>query len=188
MKKILLHRKLLIFLLAVVIFLGIFLRELDHIQEEPIGSWKNDVHADCAVVLTGGVGRVREGLDLLSRKAVKKLVISGVHSSANLREIIPLWPFLGELNEDDIVLDRRSRTTYGNAQQSLPIVEALRCKDIVLITSQVHMHRAYQTFKATFPEKIIIYRSAIVAGRAESGRWDLATEVLKCLFYSVWAY
>lgn len=131
---------------------------------------------------------MREGFDLLSKKSVKKLVVSGVHSNATLREIVPLWPFLGEMSEDDIVLDRRSRTTYGNAQQSLPIVEALRCKDVVLVTSQVHMYRAYQTFKAAFPEKIVIYRSAIVAGRSESGPWDITTEVLKSLFYSLWAY
>ena len=187
-KKFFLRRDRLIFLIVILVASGIFLRELDLIQQEPIGSWKNEVHADCAIVLTGGVGRVREGFDLLSRKSVKKLVISGVHSNATLREIMPLWPLSGELNEEDIVLDRRSRTTYGNAQQSLPIVEALRCKDVVLVTSQIHMHRAYQTFKATFPEKIAIYRSAIVAGRSESGPWDLATEVMKSLFYSMWAY
>jgi uncharacterized SAM-binding protein YcdF (DUF218 family) len=188
MKKLILHRKLFIGLILSLAFLLLFFKEWEKIQAETIGSWKSEVRADCAIVLTGGVGRVREGFDLLSRKTVKKLIVSGVYPNAGLREIMPLWPISGELHEDDIVLDRRSGTTYGNAQQTLPIVEALRCRDVVLVTSQLHMHRAYQTFKATFPEKISIYRYAIVSGRSESSPWEIATEVLKSLFYALWAY
>jgi uncharacterized SAM-binding protein YcdF (DUF218 family) len=188
MKTLKLHRKLFIAFAVVLVFLALFFKEWEKIRSEDIGSWKNEIHADCAIVLTGGVGRVREGFDLLSRKTVKKLIVSGVYSNASLREIMPLWPLSGDLSEDDIVLDRRSGTTYGNAQQTLPIVEALRCRDVVLVTSQLHMHRAYQTFKATFPEKISIYRHAIVSSRSESSTMEIATEVLKSLFYALWAY
>ncbi|MGZ3786730.1 MAG: YdcF family protein [Bdellovibrio sp.] len=151
-------------------------------------SWQKTITADCAVVLTGGPGRVREGFDLLANKSVKKLVISGVYSNARLREIMPAWSFYGSLNENDVVLDRRSETTFGNAQQSLPIVEALNCRDILLVTSRTHMYRAYRTFRATYPENIYIQKHSIIGGRYETSVWETSFEAIKSLFYSFWAY
>src|SRR5882672_1590713 len=110
-----------VFVLALA---GLFSREIGLIEREPISAWVEDHKADCAVVLTGGPGRIREGFDLLAQGQVRKLIISGVHPRSTLREIFPQWPFYGGLHEDDVVLEKRSTTTYGNAQQSLPLVEA----------------------------------------------------------------
>jgi uncharacterized SAM-binding protein YcdF (DUF218 family) len=143
---------------------------------------------DCAVVLTGGAGRVREGFDLLARRETQKLIISGVNENSHLREIMPQWPFYGDLNEKDVILDRRSQTTYGNAQQSLPIVEALRCREVLLITSELHMWRAYRTFLAAYPETLTVIPWSVSNPRSETGLFEIMTEVLKSQFYSVWAY
>jgi uncharacterized SAM-binding protein YcdF (DUF218 family) len=165
-----------------------FGREFQKVTSHPINSWTEDISADCAVVLTGGSNRVREGLDLLSRGQVKKLIISGVHSSATLREIYPLWPFYGDVKEQDVVLDRRSTTTYGNAQQTIAIVEALGCRDVALVTSNLHMYRAYRTFQASYPSNIILIKYAVNSGRGEASFLETSTEALKSLFYSLWAY
>ncbi len=166
----------------------LFVHEARLILEQPITSWERDDTADCAIVLTGGPHRIREGVDLLAQKAVQKLIISGVHPHANFRDIFPLWPFYGEIREQDIILERRSQTTYGNAQQTLPLVEALRCRDVILITSRVHMRRALKTFRAEYPANIPIIARATVSYGARP-LWDeLATETLKSLFYSLWAY
>lgn len=173
------------------IFLGLtllFLKEFRAVQSENVSSWTEDSTADCAVVLTGGPGRVREGFDLLSQKRVRKLVVSGVFSDAQLREIMPLWPLYGQLQESDVVLERRSETTFGNAQQSLAIVEAMRCRDLLLVTSRVHMRRAFLTFKSTFPEHLTIYKHAVVGSSYKGEFWDLLLESSKSLFYSFWAY
>ena len=175
-------------LILAVVLLFRFHSEFQRVQKEPVQSWAKTPSADCAVVLTGGPGRVREGFDLLVNQNVKKLIISGVFSNARLREIMPVWPFYGNLSENDVVLDRRSETTYGNAQQSLPIVEALKCRDILLVTSRLHMYRSYQTFRAAFPENIYIQKHAIIGSRYESSVWEAAFEALKSLFYSLWAY
>lgn len=176
----------LMFLSGVILYR--FADEYQKVQSEQIQSWVKTPTADCAVVLTGGAGRVREGFDLLANQNVKKLVISGVFSNARLREIMPVWSFYGNLSENDVVLDRRSETTYGNAQQSLPIVEALKCRDVLLVTSRLHMYRSYRTFRATFPENIYIEKHAIIGGRFESSTWEAGFEALKSLFYSFWAY
>lgn len=177
-----------ILLLAVLGFGYRFYIEYNAILSEPIQSWTENQGADCAVVLTGGAGRVREGFDLLSRQAVRKLIISGVYSNARLREIFPLWPLYGNLNENDVVLEKRSETTYGNAQQSLAIVEALKCRDVILVTSRIHMRRAYQTFRSAFPENIYLHRDSVISTRYETSVWENSLEATKALFYSIWAY
>lgn len=158
----------------------LFVREYKRVAKEPVNSWTESQSADCAIVLTGAAGRVREGFDLLARKDVQKLIIAGVHPNATLREIMPLWSLYGNLDEKDVALDRHSTTTFGNAVQSFPLVEALRCRDVILVTSQLHMYRARRTFRAVFPEDFAIQTRAIVSGgRYHSGPWDITIEVLK---------
>lgn len=176
---------------VLIIFLvvgAIFFVEYRSVTSESISSWTQDLAADCAVVLTGGSYRVREGFDLLSRGQVKKLIVSGVHPDAQLREIMPYWSLYGELNERDVILDRRSGTTYGNAQQTLPIVEVLGCRDIALVTSSVHMRRAFSTFQAAYPETVSILKHAVPPGKKEGRFFEISTEVLKSIFYRFWAY
>lgn len=165
-----------------------FYKELTLIEKQRVTSWEEDQQADCAVVLTGGAGRVREGFDLLAQKRIKKLIISGVYPHATLREIFPQWPYYGSLDQRDVVLEKRSGTTYGNAQQSLPLVEALHCRDLILITSRIHMYRSLRIFSAVFPSSIPIYPRSIVQGSYDSPWPELTMEVVKSLFYSLWAY
>lgn len=176
-------------LVAVLIFLGwLYRREESAIAAEPVSAWAEDHRADCAVVVTGGPGRIREGFDLLAQGQVHKLIISGVHPRATLREIFPQWPFYGALRMEDVVLERRSTTTYGNALQSLPLVEAMRCRSMVLITSQLHMRRAFRTFRHIFPDEILILTRSVSSGAVPPRSSDLTIEVVKTLFYSLWAY
>src|SRR5688572_9401257 len=110
------RRYVLAFLIVAVVSIGtwMFSRDYQRIKSYPATAWTHDVSGDCAVVLTGAAGRVREGFDLLAQKAVKKLIISGVNPKAQLREIFPERPFYPAVAESDIVLERRSTTTYGN--------------------------------------------------------------------------
>ena len=178
-----------VFVGFLLVFTYQFSQHLSYVQSEPITVWSVPVTADCAVVLTGGLGRIREGFDLLSQKQIKKLIVSGVNANSSLSEIFPLWVYYPEIKEEDIFLERRSETTYGNAQQSLPLVEALNCRDVVLITSNLHMYRAYRTFRSVFPTQIeLIKQSLPTARRAHLTFWDSVLESMKSLFYSYWAY
>lgn len=151
-------------------------------------AWSLSPKGDCAVVLTGGPGRVRDGFDLLVQGRVRKLLISGVNPKSELREIFPEWPFYGSISAEDVVLERRSATTYGNAQQTLALVEALGCKSIVLITSRAHMYRALKIFTAIYPLGFDISPRATVSGSLSSDKFDLSLEAIKSMFYSLWAY
>lgn len=163
-------------------------KELSLIRREPISAWTQDPRGDCAVVLTGGAGRVREGFGLLSRRAVRKLIVSGVHPDAELLELMPYWSVLGDLSEHDVVLERNSMTTFGNAQQARVLVEALGCTSVVLVTSASHMRRAGLTFRAALGDGFSISQHAIFNSASESDLLELGWEAFKSLFYSFWAY
>jgi len=130
------------------------------LQNQPPKIRPSQAQSDCGVVLTGGAGRIREGISLLSHGQIHKLVISGVHQHSTLADMFPEILFYPEIKLENVILERRSNSTAGNAQSSLPIVEALGCQSILLITSDYHMYRALKTFVQVFPGavKIIPYR------------------------------
>jgi uncharacterized SAM-binding protein YcdF (DUF218 family) len=186
---------LLVFGLALLIFI-LPLYGLDQYADILVSTPPAPSHpkADCAVVLTGGAGRVREGITLLSHRSVNKVIISGVHRYATLQEMMPEVVFYPEIKLDDVILERRSATTAGNAQLSLPIVEALHCASILLVTHDYHMHRALKTFLQAFPAAVRIIPYPIVSGRLHRGAalsfdprfWSAVfDEWYKYLFYSV---
>lgn len=156
-------------------------------QVQPL-AWVEDVTADCAVVLTGGPGRIREGLDLIYRGQVKKLIISGVHPSAEWRDIVPQWEYYSGVSLDDIVLEKRSTTTYGNATQTLPLAEAMHCQSIALVTSTLHMHRAFRTFKSVFGQDYHLIPYSMIGSESQFEWISIFIEVIKSTFYSVWTY
>lgn len=158
----------------------------DQIVSEPENLWGNtEISADCGVVLTGAPGRLREGFELLAQKRIKKLIASGVYKEARMIEIFPYSGYYPEVSLDDIYLEKRSETTFGNARHSMSLVEGLRCRDVVLITSQIHMHRAYAMFKIVFPETMTLKKLTLPNTKSESGLYGLAIEVVKSLFYSI---
>jgi uncharacterized SAM-binding protein YcdF (DUF218 family) len=132
----------------------------DILQKDPPNQTQYQTHADCGVVLTGAAGRIREGIALLSQGQIQKLVVSGVHQHSTLAEMFPEILFYPEIKLENVILERRSNSTAGNAQSSLPIVEALSCQSVLLITHDYHMYRALKTFNQIFPGsiKIIPYK------------------------------
>lgn len=169
--------------------LALLVLEYRQISATPVSSFTTDHQADCGVVLTGGPARIREGIDLLAKGSIRLLIISGVHPNVSFRDIFPQWPFHGSVDENSVILEKRSTTTFGNAQQTLALVEALRCRDLVLVTSQVHMHRAARTFRAAFPEGFPIQERATVSTNGGKLPLDeVLWEALKSVFYWPWAY
>lgn len=142
-------------------------------------------HYDCGVVLTGSAGRIREGFEVLALKKVDKLVVSGVYKDTKLHQIFPLLPYYPEIKSDDIILEKISGSTYGNAVQSLQVVETLKCRNILLITSHLHMYRAYRTFREHFPNEVQISPYVTVSHTQDSSAVDILTEAFKSLCYPV---
>lgn len=168
--------------------ISFYMKELKNVQSYKVNSWSDNHRGDCAVVLTGGPGRVKEGIDLLATRSVQKLIISGVFKHSNLRDIFSERPYFGSIRDEDILLDKFSKTTFSNALETLSMVEGLHCRDLILITSQVHMYRAYKTFKNVFPKDFQIIRRTVAGGDYTPKTLDVMEEAIKSLFYSMWAY
>lgn len=141
--------------------------------------------SDCGVVLTGYPGRLKEALEVLSKGKIKKLIVSGVYKNAQLKEIFPQLETFPKLNHEDIILEKISGSTYQNAVQSLQLVQVLKCHDVLLMTSNVHMYRALRTFKDIFPEDIEIKTYPIINPNKEYSEFETLYEALKSLFYSI---
>ncbi len=170
----------------IILFFAFVYIKTNQVMSEPENLWTNsESKADCGVVLTGAVGRLREGFELLAQQRIKKLIVSGVYKDARMIELFPYSVYYPEVNLNDIYLEKRSETTFGNARHSLSLVEGLRCRDVMLITSQVHMHRAYSVFKMVYPDTLVIKKLTLPNARPESGFPGLASEVAKTLFYYI---
>lgn len=176
----------------VFVLVGLFillLVETHHrLQEEGMASWQQELDADCALVLTGGPQRVREGFAVLARQQVRHLIISGVHPTTELADLTTPWDLIWGPDLNQIILEKRSTTTYGNAKQTLPLVEGLGCHKVELITSQLHMYRAFKTFTGTYPDNVQISKHPVPPLIATATRLEYWTEVAKILFYSIWAF
>ncbi len=177
--------KSLIFYFFFLIGVSILTIHVKKIKDEPINVWSQITEADCAVVLTGAPGRIREGFELLQQKRIKKLIVSGVFKEATYSEVFPYWPYYNDINPEDVILEKRSQTTFGNAHQSVVLVESLKCQDVFLVTSQLHMARAYSIFRDVFPNTIEIKKLTLANSRSEQSVFDFALELVKSLFYTV---
>ncbi len=178
----------LIFLVAAGALWRWWSQEMQKVTQYPVSAWTESQQAECAIVLTGEKSRVGEGFDLLYRNQVKRLIISGVNPTSYLEEIFPNIIFYGKIEPENIILEKSSKTTFGNAQQTLPIVETLKCHDIILVTSRLHMYRSMRTFQAAYPADIPIYPRGTVGRRYVLTFDQIAIESLKSMFYSLWVY
>ena len=167
------------------IFGLIFYNQYKSIKNVPVNLWSDLPDADCGVVLTGAAGRIREGFELLQQKKIKWLIISGVYKETTYKEIFPYWIYYPEVDSRNVILEKRSQTTLGNAHQSLALVETLRCQDILLITSQLHMSRAQKVFNSIYPKEIMIKSVVLPNSKNEQGLVYLIIEIIKSFFYTV---
>lgn len=152
------------------------------LSSQPITSWTQHAKGDCALVLTGGPGRVRAGFDLLQRGDVRKLVISGVNPNVSLDEIFPQIDIYPGVQRFNVLIENHSRTTYGNMVQSLPLLQRLRCQKVILVTSQLHMPRAKKLFQKN--AQGLEFESHSVYTEQQIN--DIFYESMKTIFYNIW--
>lgn len=141
-------------------------------------------NSDCGVVLTGSPGRVKEAFEVLLSGKINRLIVSGVYKDAQLKELFPGLASHPEINPENIILEKISATTKQNAEQSLQLTQSLKCQNILLMTSHLHMYRAERVFRAIFPEGTDIRTYPIVNPNKEGSELDIFWETIKSLFYS----
>lgn len=111
---------------------------------------------DGIVVLTGGAERVRTGLELLQDKTSPQLLISGVHRTADLQDLIRLAQLPGSDIPCCITLGFEAEDTAGNADETARWVAKHNIRSLRLVTASYHMPRALVELSRTLPGVTLI--------------------------------
>jgi len=149
-------KQLLILLLVIptVAWLGGFIyfnRQINNFPQDDKGK------TDAIIVLTGGKNRIAEAVKLLNDGLGEKLFISGVSRTTSLRDLCQRDDITIRTKRE-ITLDKRSTNTIENAIEAVEWIKHNHISSIRLVTSNYHILRSEQEFRARAPKlKIILH-------------------------------
>jgi uncharacterized SAM-binding protein YcdF (DUF218 family) len=102
-----------------------------------------DERTDAIVVLTGSPGRLERGFALLEQGRAQAMLISGVPPDARPQDYAARYGVDPALFPTRIALGHESVDTRTNAEEVARWLQRRRYRSIRLVTSDLHMHRAY---------------------------------------------
>jgi uncharacterized SAM-binding protein YcdF (DUF218 family) len=115
---------------------------------------QNAEKVDAIVVLTGGKGRVEEGVRLFKASRAKFLFIVGAGQAVRKSDLYRPGP--GDPSADYVVLEKSSRNTLENSIFGRDVIVHSGAQSVLLITSRYHLKRASILFRNSLPKDIII--------------------------------
>lgn len=117
-----------------------------------------DIKTDAIVVLTGGAGRIQEGLTLLEQNMAKELFISGVDENVSKADLVADWKAQGFRKKLDccVTIGKKARNTEQNATETKEWFETKNYESIRLVTSAYHIGRSLLEVKKELPDAIIV--------------------------------
>jgi uncharacterized SAM-binding protein YcdF (DUF218 family) len=127
---------------------------------------------DAIVVLTGGTGRLEEGLTLLAEKRAKKLFVSGVYQGVDVQHLLDLSRRQPEELSCCIVLGYAASSTLGNAVETAEWLADERYKSIRLVTANYHMPRSLIEFRHAMPNVRIVPHAVFPAQFKRDEWWQ----------------
>ena len=142
---------------------------------------QRQVQTDAVVVLTGGRGRVEEGVKLFRAGQGRLLLLIGVDPSVKKREL-----FTGA-GAERVYLENVSRNTLENAIYARDLVTRHKVTSVKLITSRYHMKRATLIFRNALPKDVAIYPHPVDT-RNLKVRWWSDGGSFKLLFSEFYKY
>ena len=121
------------------------------------------------VVLTGGSGRVNEGLALLDKDLAEKLFISGVYRGLDVRKLLQL----ARRNFSDLesrVGIGNAVNTIGNASETAQWSFRHQISSIRLVTAAYHMPRSMLEFRHAMPS-VRIFPHPVFPNHVKQDEW-----------------
>lgn len=151
---------------------------------------QRQVKTDAVVVLTGGRGRVEEGIRLYKENQGKWLFLIGVDPSVRKSDLFHERG--GDRGGDGVILEKVSRNTLENALYARELIMKNDVGSIRLLTSRYHMKRAVLIFRNILPKDIAIYPHPVDSKNLHEEWWShvgslrlLFTEFYKYCLYRV---
>jgi len=125
---------------------------------------------DAIVVLTGGHGRIEEGVALLRQGLAKKLFVSGVERGVEVPEMLKRAHLPATPGDDAIVLGHDADSTVSNAVETALWMRAEGFHSLRLVTSYYHMRRSLLEIRHAMPGVTVIPHP-VFAGVMPRARW-----------------
>lgn len=125
---------------------------------------------DVIVVLTGGSGRLAEGIRLLEAGAAPVLFVSGVDPRVGRQSVLRGAGGAPDDVQDRIVLGFRAEHTQGNADETALWVRAQKLTSLRLVTANYHMRRSLLELRSALPDSRIVAHP-VFPPAVSSGRW-----------------
>ena len=150
-------------------------------------SWDNSEKADGIVVLTGGSYRVAEAYALMSAGYGKRLLISGVNTNTDRKELLRLFPDYSDLIECCVDLDYQAENTAGNARETMEWVKKNNFNSIIVVTSNYHMPRSLAEIRHALKGKRII-PYPIISPNIDTRNWWQREQWIKLLSWEYLKY
>lgn len=130
--------------------------------------------ADVVVVLSGSTGdRVREAVRLYHAGVAPKLLMTGgPFFDTSMAGIMANYAVSLGVPSQNILLEEAAVSTYTNATGSLPILQAMGAKRVLLVTSRFHTARSYDTFRDVLPEDMSLFIQSSEDGVSADTWWQ----------------
>ncbi|MBL4613423.1 MAG: YdcF family protein [Magnetovibrio sp.] len=125
---------------------------------------------DAIVVLTGGSGRLDEGLRLLEHGFAEKLFISGVYKGVDMKNL--LEAYRRNPQELNCCVDiGYAEDTIDNATETRDWVKKNNIRTVRLVTSGYHMPRSVMEFENVLPDVILVQHPVFPAHVKQEQWW-----------------
>ena len=150
--------------------------------------------ADVIVVLSGSTGdRVREGVRLYHEGVAPRILMTGgPFFDTSMATVMARYAVSLGVPSENILLEEAALSTHTNATGSLPILQEMRARRILLVTSRFHTARSYKTFRNVLPPDMQLFVQGSADGVDAETWWrhgEMAETVLievgKTVYYGV---
>jgi len=116
---------------------------------------------DAIVVITGGTGRIEQGIAVLERGQAKRLLVAGADPSVTKKDLATRLGGKQRLLGCCVDLGSESVDTRSNAEEAQRWLARRRFKSVRLITSDWHMRRARYEFRKVLGRKYALVTDAV---------------------------
>ena len=143
-------------LVAILYALGFFLFSVT--LAEPAGP---DARTEGIVAITGGEGRIEQGIEMLGDGRGKRMLIAGADPAVTKADLVRRLGGKRRLVQCCVDLGSESVDTRSNAEEARRWIAKRNYRSIRLITSDWHMRRAEYEFRRQLGKNVTIVPDAV---------------------------
>jgi len=144
--------------------------------------------ADAILVLTGGENRIAEGFRAWKEGKGKELFILGAGREATLSSILPAGMEISPAELLRIHIEGWSENTLENAFSAKSAVVSRGYREVIIVTSDYHVPRAYLAMRKILPLDVSISVAPVVSNWRRKGAWRRLPRLFLVEGWKYWGY